>query len=220
MRGKISSFYNSALNQTNFPKDFINEHTHMPIGQSCEQNANESTLIRYERARLSLEQNLTIKNPNTKTKMVLLYPSEDYNCSASLHTVPKKAVMLFGSKCDDGHAIAVCSDCLLKLALVLLKYYKSEKFYIYNRNQCIRLTGCKDREECYVCRNDHGRMFKLCFHKHHLIFCEKCLIGFIHLILTAPTTEALYPKLANEYIKLRKKQLNKNQKKKAVYMDE
>lgn len=204
MKGKIADYCRMVLSQDEFPQDFYNEQTHLSIAKTCEYNSNEMIQLKYDRTTLSFDENLTIKNSSAKTKMVLFYPSKKYLCNSSPHYETRYAVMLFGTKNDNGHAFAICPDCLFTLSLILLRYYKYRKLYFYSsRKNFIRLERNYDRSECYLCRRNSGEQFKISFHKRNFTLCESCLESFTDLILTSPTTETLFPYLTNEYIKVK-----------------
>lgn len=200
MRGKMDTYVDNILTEDAFPKDFINERTKSTIGKGFEQISNKQILNRYNRTILSLDENLTVNKDEGTNEMTLFYPSEAYTCNCSPHRRAETAMLLFGSKSTNGHAFAICSDCLFNLLLILLKYYKYKKTYQYRFKQnFIRLSRLKYDCECYLCNNESAYFYKLNFNKRNIILCESCLYDFIDLMLTAPTTQTLFPYLTTQY---------------------
>lgn len=211
VQGKIDTYIDAILAENVFPKDFINEKTKMPIGKSFEQSSNKQILNRYNRTILSLSENLTINKDSTKNEISLFYPTESYECNCHPHRKAETAILLFGTKCNDGHAFAICSDCLFHLLLILLKYYKYEKIYQYRFNKnFIRLSRLKFDCECYLCNENTPQFFKLNFNQRNIILCENCLYDFIDLMLTSPTTQTLFPYLTHQYIQAKRQRKNKS----------
>lgn len=205
MKGRMDVYFDNALKENVFPKDFINEHTKMPIGKSFEQSLNQQLYSRYQRTLNSFSENLSIPEHSEKTSIILFYPTEYYFCTCSPHRKQEKAVLLFGTKYTGGHAFAICSDCFLKLMMILLKHYKYNKVYQYrNRKNHISLNNVKYNCECYLCKDNNGKHYILEFNKRNIILCENCLNDFTDLILTSPTAKSMFPLLAEHYIKQKK----------------
>ncbi|MGN1202369.1 MAG: hypothetical protein ACI4RF_03680, partial [Eubacterium sp.] len=184
MKGRISIICKNMLESEKFPNDFFDEHSHKMIGRTYEFQTNRIIQNKYERTEICTNKNLTVKN---KTKMVLFYPSEDFPCNIGKHMQLKRAVMLFGTKSNDGHAFAVCSDCLFILSLILLKYYMYGEFYQYKKDCKLQLKKAPNTSNCYLCQSDDSEYFRLSFDNRNIILCKKCLDDFTDLILTSPT---------------------------------
>lgn len=201
MKGRISVICKNMLESDNFPKDFYDEHTHMMIGQTYELQANECINTKCNRAEMNDNENLVIKGSSAKTKFILLYPTQKFHCCGYHHSPPRNAIMLFGTKCGEGHAFALCSDCLFKLSLILLKYYKYAECYKYRANDTIRINKINSSSGCYLCRSNKGPYFRIRINAQNIVLCKSCLYDFIELILTSPTVELLFPTLHTEYLK-------------------
>lgn len=208
MKGRMDVYFDNALKENVFPKDFINEHTKMPIGKSFEQSLNQQLYSRYQRTLNSFSENLSISECSEKTSMMLFYPTEYYFCTCSPHRKQEQAVLLFGTRYTGGHAFAICADCFLKLMLILLRHYKYNKVYQYrNRKNFISLNNAKYDCICYLCKDSGSKHYILEFNKRRIVLCESCLNDFTDLILTSPTAKSMFPLLAEQYIQQR--ELNK-----------
>lgn len=204
MNGNLEVYFNNAIEEHVFPKDFINERTKRPVGKSCELDLNRQLYSRYQRTVNSFSNTLNIHENDKETSMMLFYPTEEYFCNCAPHRNPESAILMFGTKYTGGHAFAICSDCFLKLLLILLKYYKYNKVYQYrNRKNFISLNNMKSDCACYLCKNHNGTHYNLEFNKRNIILCESCLNDFVDLILTSPSAKAMFPFLAEQYINLK-----------------
>lgn len=200
MKGRISVICKTMLESEEFPKDFFDEHVHMMIGRSYELQSNRLLQKKYDRTELCSDETLKLIS---KSKMLLFYPSDKYLCNIGQHRQLKQAAMLFGTKSNDGHAFAVCSDCLFMLSLMLLKYCKYGEFYCYRKSSRPKLEKAPDTSSCYLCMEENSQFFSIALGKHNIILCKKCFDRFTELILTSPTVAALFPTLAEEYAKLK-----------------
>lgn len=209
MKGKLDVYFNKALEESVFPKDLINERTKKPIGKSCELNLNKQLYSKFQRTLNSFSENLTLPEINSKTTMMLFYPTEYYFCNCSAHRMQEQALFLFGTKYTGGHAFAICSDCFLNLSLILLRYYKYDKVYHYrSKKDFISLSNVKEDCECYLCKSKESSHYKLKFNKRNFILCKSCLDDFTELILTSPTAKAMLPSLSEQYINIKAEKKN------------
>lgn len=212
MKGKLEVYFNNAIEETVFPKDFINERTKKPIGKSCEEHLNKQLYSKYQRTINSFSNDLSIHENDEKTSMMLFYPTEEYFCNCAPHRRPEKAILMFGTKYTGGHAFAICSDCFFKLLLILLKHCKYNRVYQYrNYKNSISLNNPKEPCECYLCRSksSDSKCYKLTFNRKNIFLCDSCLQDFTELMLTSPTAKSMFPALADQYINL-KEQKNHN----------
>jgi hypothetical protein len=213
MKGRLTDNFTKMLTAEYFPKDFYIDQQHTTVGIFSEINSSQAVRDKYNRTYYSFDYNLTINDDNcSRTKMEIYYPMDNFNCNGIPHPVSQDSILIFGTKNASGHAFALCPDCVFKLSIILLKYYKFNQLYKYDTaKDLIRLENAKKDKKCYLCFDEKPQKFyRVTFYKRNFVLCEQCLNDFIELILGSPTTEALFPHLASEYEKANKKRTNEN----------
>lgn len=204
MHCSMKKYVNKSIRRKSFVREFRDDKTGLLLAESLEKNIENINQIKYQRTISSNKRYLSLEDENATTELIVYCTKRNYHCTCSKHKPKQKIAFLFGSKHNDGHLFGICNNCLLKLSLILLKYYIYNDMYTYNKSDMIRLERAYKTSECYACRKTGEGYYRLKLNGKYFFLCKKCLDKFTEEILTTTTVKNLFYEIYHEFMKCKK----------------
>lgn len=212
MHCSMKKYVAKAIEKDKFIRDFRDDKTGMFIAESLEKNIENINHLKYQRTISGNSHYLSISDKNATTELIAYNSRRNYHCTCSNHKPHQKTVFLFGSKHNDGHLFGICSSCLLKLSLILLKYYIYNDMYTYEKSDTIRIEKAYKKSECYACRKKGEDYYRLKLNDKSIFLCKKCLDKFAEEILSTTTVKNLFYEIHHEFIKCKRARIKARKK--------